>query len=326
MKKKAFSFVLKILVSCGLLSVILDSIDFGAAIDRIVAAKPGTLTGGIVVLAFQILVIVWRWQAILTAMRVNLPFLKLLEFTYIGLFFNQALPSSVGGDAVRMYKVFKAGVLLNRSVNGVVLDRVATVLGLVLLVVIAVPFFVERVGEAESRWIIPAVSTLALGGGGGLALLMVLDKLPSRYSHLRLIRGFAALAADTRSVFLTPQHATKAMIISCFGHANVAFGVYLIAASVDLGVTWVDCMVLMPPVLLLITLPISIAGWGVREAVMVTAFGFIGVPDEGAVVLSVLFGLTAILLALPGGIIWLMSGDRQIKDLEAIPPPQKEAP
>jgi hypothetical protein len=58
------------------------------------------------------------------------------------------------------------------------------------------------------------------------------------------------------------------------------------------------------------TLPISIAGWGVRETAMVGLFGLIGVPGEGALVLAVLFGLVGIAAALPGGVLWLASRDR----------------
>ncbi len=326
MNKKSIALALKILVSGGLMWLLLDSIDLGVARERILDADPWLLVGAVGAFGFQVLILVWRWRAVMQAMNSSLPFLKVLEITYIGLFFNQALPSSIGGDAVRVYKTYKSGTLLSRAVNGVMLDRVATVLGLVLLVVLAVPFFTDRVGEADARWIVPAVSILAVCGIAGLAVLMVLDNLPPRFAHIRLVRGLAALAADTRAVFLAPRHAVKVMIISLVGHANVAFGIYLIAASLDLGVTWVDCMVLMPPVLLLITLPISIAGWGVREAAMVTAFGLIGVSNEGAVVLSITFGLVAIFMALPGGLVWLMSGDRKIQDLESVPSPDREAP
>jgi hypothetical protein len=64
------------------------------------------------------------------------------------------------------------------------------------------------------------------------------------------------------------------------------------------------------------TLPISIAGWGVREGAMVAAFGLIGVSQEGAVVLSLLAGILAVVACLPGGLIWLMSGYRH-KDISA---------
>ena len=217
---------------------------------------------------------------------------------------------------MRVYKAYKSGIDLARAFNGVMLDRVATVLGLIFLAAIAVPFFSDRVGEVKAGWIVPAISILACGGFAGLGLLMILDNLPSRFSHYRVVRGLAQLAADTRTVFLSPWDATKVMIISVAGHANVAFGLYLIGISLELDITWIDCMVLTPPVFLLMTLPISIAGWGVREGAMVTAFGLIGIPAEDALVMSVLFGLAAIAMALPGGVVWLMSGDRNIKDME----------
>jgi len=58
--------------------------------------------------------------------------------------------------------------------------------------------------------------------------------------------------------------------------------------------------------LLILTIPISIGGWGVREGAMVTAFALVGVPGEGALVLSLLFGVIGLVVSLPGGIVWLM--------------------
>lgn len=316
MNKKWIAVALKVLVSGGIIWLLVGAIDLDAAKDRILAAKPGFLLAAGAAFGLQIIIVVGRWQVVMQAMNVRLPFLQTFGISWIGIFFNQALPSSVGGDAVRIYKAYKTGMSLSRAVNGVMLDRVATVLGLVLIVVMAVPFFTERVGDAEARWVIPAVSVLAIGGVAGLVILMFLDHLPSRYSHYRLVRGLALLAADTRRVFLSPGDALKVMVISLIGHANIALAVYLIASSLGLGVTWIDCLVLMPPVLLLMTLPISIAGWGIREGAMVTAFGLIGVPAEGALVLSIMFGISAILVALPGGLVWLMSGDRNIQDVE----------
>ena len=79
--------------------------------------------------------------------------------------------------------------------------------------------------------------------------------------------------------------------------------------GLDLEVTFLDCLVLVPPVLLIMTIPISIGGWGVREGAMVALFGLIGVPGHGALALSVMFGLVGIAVAVPGGIVWLISRD-----------------
>lgn len=318
MEKKWIFLTLKLLISGGLIWLLFDSVDLQSAKERVLSAKSGALLGMIAIYSLQPLVLVWRWKIVIRAMNTGLPFLRALGITYIGQFFNQALPSSVGGDAVRMYKTYKSGLTVSQAVNSIILDRVATVLGLILLALLAVPFFSGRVGEAEARWIIPAASIFALGGIVGLAALMVLDNLPPRFAHMRLVQGLALLAANTRSLFLSPRRAFAVILASLIGHANVTFGVYLMAVSLGLGVTWIDCMVLMPPVLLLTTIPISIAGWGVREGAMVTAFGIIGVTAEGALVLSVMFGLTAIFMALPGGLVWLMSGDRQIASMEEV--------
>jgi len=77
-------------------------------------------------------------------------------------------------------------------------------------------------------------------------------------------------------------------------------------------VSILDCMVLMPPVMLVTTLPISIAGWGVREGAMVAAFAMVGVQADDALALSFLFGVTSIIFALPGGVLWLLMTDKKI--------------
>jgi glycosyltransferase 2 family protein len=319
MSKKHIALALKFLVSGGLIWMLVDGIDLGAARDRILAADIKMLGLVFLVSSVQVGICVIRWRVVLGAIKAVLSFADALRIYMMGFFFNQALPSSVGGDAVRVYKAYKGGLSLNCAINGVMLERVATVLGLVLLVVIAAPFFIDRVGPDEAAWIVPFVSLLGVGGVAGLLVLMFLDRLPSKISHWRFVNGLAMLAADSRRVFLSPLNATLALGWSLVGHVNVALMVYLLGLSLGLEVSWLDCMILMPPVLLVMTLPISIAGWGVREQAMVTAFALIGVPGEGALALSILFGLFALLFGLPGGVVWLMSADRKIEAIDDIP-------
>lgn len=159
---------------------------------------------------------------------------------------------------------------------------------------------------------------------------MVLDRLPVSFHRWRLIRGLAALATDTRRVFLAPGPAFRVLGWAAAGHVNLTLGVYSIALGLDLDVTLLDCLALIPPVILITTLPISIAGWGVREGAMVAAFSLIGVAAEGALALSLLFGLLVVVTSLPGGVIWLLSGDRStdmsVPDMEAgtVPAPSGE--
>ena len=83
----------------------------------------------------------------------------------------------------------------------------------------------------------------------------------------------------------------------------------------------------MPLVVLIMTIPISIGGWGVRETAMVALFGLIGVSNEGALVLSVLIGLVGMVSALPGGLIWLLSRDKgETMDYETLGEGAEDAP
>ena len=66
----------------------------------------------------------------------------------------------------------------------------------------------------------------------------------------------------------------------------------------------------MPPIMLITTLPLSIGGWGIRENAIILGFGLIGIASDAALALSVLLGLIALVTALPGGLVWLLSRER----------------
>jgi hypothetical protein len=67
-------------------------------------------------------------------------------------------------------------------------------------------------------------------------------------------------------------------------------------------------MAVISMVTLITVLPISLAGWGVREVTVVALLGMLGVEDEAALLLSIEFGLLAMLVSLPGGVLWLFVG------------------
>jgi len=312
MSKNNIILALKFLVSGALIWFLIDGIDLGAASIRILKADLKILALVMVLTVLQVGICVVRWRAVLEAINGVLSVSNCFRLYLVGIFFNQALPSAVGGDAVRIYRAYQEGLSLHCSINGVMLERVATVLGLIILMVFATPFFINRVHSEDVAWIIPTLSILGVSGVAGVIVLMYLDRLPSKYSHWRFVQGLAILAADTRRVFLSNVYAFKVLSWSLMGHINIALIVFLLGFSIGLEITWFDCMVLMPPVLLMMTLPISIAGWGVREQAMVAAFALVNVPGEGALALSIMFGLVGLVSGLPGGIVWLVSSDKKI--------------
>jgi len=291
MSKKWLALALKFLVSGFLIWFLTRGIDFSSATQRVAEADPLMLVAAVVVIWVQICVGGLRWHSVMAAMDAPFTIADAIRLFLIGAFFSQALPSSVGGDPVRMYKAYKLGLSIREAVNGVLLERVVTVVALVLLVDATQPWFTPLVTHPSANLIVPAIITITLGAAVGIGLLMVLDRLPETLMRWRVVRGLGNLGIDGRKVFLSPAHLPRVLFWGVLTHVNISLAVFFLAIGLDLDVTFLDCLTLMPLVVLIMTIPISIGGWGVRETAMVALFGLIGVPGEAALLLSVLTGL-----------------------------------
>lgn len=243
-----------------------------------------------------------RWLMVLRALGARIPFLMSVELFMIGIFFGQVLPGAVGGDAVRIWKTREAGLSLSHSINSVLLERVITVFALLLLTVACLPLLRQNPAGMVPVWLFPAMLSM---GVCGIVLLMLLDKLPGAPARFRVVRGLFVLAADGRRLFLSPRWGLSTLAVTVLGHVNLVVGMWALGRGIGAPVTLGDCMVLVPPIILAATLPISISGWGVRENVTVLLFAGIGVVREQSAAMSLLFGLVSLLISLPGGLFWL---------------------
>ena len=178
MSKKWLALALKFLVSGFLIWFLLSNIDLGAAKVRLLEVDPAMLAGAALVFFVQTFIGGFRWAAVLTAIGKPLGFLKSYQLFYIGAFFNQTLPSSVGGDAVRMYKAYRHGLGLRAAVNGVVLERVVTVVALVVMVDATQPWFAPRVDDATMAVILVGVDDVASGGVDAHGYFVEFAQLP----------------------------------------------------------------------------------------------------------------------------------------------------
>jgi hypothetical protein len=121
-----------------------------------------------------------------------------------------------------------------------------------------------------------------------------------------LARYLQSLGGSVQQIFLTPKAALSVLGFAIAAQIALGMATFSMAASLGIKVSMLDCIVLMQPVALLANLPISVGGWGVRETAVVLLFGLIGVPSSAALVLSLQLGLLALLVVLPGGILWLL--------------------
>jgi hypothetical protein len=116
------------------------------------------------------------------------------------------------------------------------------------------------------------------------------------------------LIGDFRRVVFISKQAPEILTISLIVHLAGIVATWILARALAIDLPFVSCLLLLPPVLIATVIPISIAGWGVRENAMVIGFGLVGVTATDALALSVAFGLAQIVIGLPGGVLWLASG------------------
>jgi uncharacterized protein (TIRG00374 family) len=297
--------LIKITLSAAMVAIVVHAFDVKGVAAHFMKVDVATLVLVVTIALGIALLHTLRWMAVIHATGHRLTFKTALRLVLIGHFFNQALPSSVGGDAMRVWCAYRAGLVLSIAVKTVVVDRLLSLVSLLVLAAIGLPWLLDIVIDPVARW---ALSSVVLAGLAGAAAFLALARLPRFALRWRAVRALVDVAKLSRKVLSHLRYAVPVVGLSIMSFLGFAVIVYAIARAMQIDVTVRDCMLLVPPVILVTVIPVSIAGWGLREGAMVVAFGFINVTAGAAFAMSVLFGLTLAVASLPGSLLWWLSG------------------
>lgn len=297
------AFLVKLLVSTAIVAWLVHGLDFDTLATTLARVDTAAMLLATLVVLALASVQAQRWRWVLRALGGGLGFPATLGNVLVGQFFNQTLPSTIGGDAMRVWLLREDGMRFGLAMHSVLIDRLAALGALVLLGLAGLPWLAGMDAGGAA--------TLTVGSAGALALaaltaVLLLDHLPGRLLRWRPFQALAGLSADARRVMGRPRVGGAVITASLFIHGVLALVVYIIALALHMEVSAWHCMVLVPPVMVASAVPVSVAGWGVREGAMVAAFSLVGVSDESAFALSVLFGLTIVVAGLPGGLLWML--------------------
>jgi uncharacterized membrane protein YbhN (UPF0104 family) len=291
----------KVTLSVLILGFLIHSIDFTRVGNVLKAVNPWLAGLTVFVLAAVPAVSIPRWRAVLACLGHGLPTRVIARALYIGAFFNQVLPSSIGGDAWRIWFCTRAGVPLGVAANSVLIDRLVGLMAVLMCFCLTFPILVERVGNDPVRWLLWLMFASCLGAVLGLAFGAVSAR---RLERIRLLLPLAALGLAVATVARSSQVALL-LWTGVLGQLVAIVAFFLVARSVGAPLSLADCAVTLAPGLLVAIVPISLGGWGAREGAFIVLLGFYGVSPEQALVLSVLFGLALLGAAMPGLVLWL---------------------
>jgi hypothetical protein len=291
---------LRIVLTVGVLAAVLATADLAALGRLLGAAHLGFFAAAVGALLVQGLVLSVRFRAIAGRLGPPIDAMRAVELTFVGLLFNQVLPSAVGGDAVRAWQLRAGGRGWREALSAVLLDRGSGVL--VLAVLAAAAAAVEPSGAfASLRGVLFAVAAAGIAAAALLAGIDRLAPLPARARQLLAANG---LPAATRVVFAT-RLVLPAVAWSVVSHLLAALAAYWLAAALGLEIALGPFVAAALSMLLATMIPLSYAGWGIREAGAVWLFAQLAIPAESALAISMLFGAALFAAALPGAAFWL---------------------
>jgi glycosyltransferase 2 family protein len=307
--KKTIALIAKLTVTLALLYFAVSRVNLRFVAERMQQLNAAWFSAAIAVLALQAVIAALRWRFILARCGVPIATLQAVRYTFISLFFSQVLPSTIGGDAARVWLVARDGAGWSMAIYAVVIDRIAGVLILALIVIVGLPesFVVFRDPLAR-------LGLLTLGLASALAPVLFIAigarqwKVLHRTSILRHVNTAANLAYR---LFASPRSAFWVVTLSFLVQCLTIISAWLAAKSLAAPFDLVHAILFIPPVLLIMTAPVSIAGWGVRESAMVMAFAYSGLPQADGLLVSALFGFATFAVGILGGLVWMLGGRRQ---------------
>lgn len=304
--KAVFIVLAKLAVSGALIALVIQAFDLRGVMGQIALADAAGVAIALALALCAVPLQSLRWMVVAQENANPLPFQRALTLVWIGHFFNQALPSSVGGDAMRMWYAYRAGMTPGAAVATVIVDRAISLLGLLAIAACGFPWLLRLLPDPALR----SATLVAIAAGIAAFLAVVaLAGHPRLLPDWRAARMLLAPAVLLRRVLLSRRRLLPALGSSVAGSALLCAVVSQLARALGAELGILECLLLMPPVMLVSAVPVSVAGWGVREGAMVVALGFVNVPPAQAFAISVLFGLSVAAVSLPGAIFWLTSGD-----------------
>lgn len=244
-----------------------------------------------------------RWRLILRHLGADPGWSRIFPVFYASVFFGQLLPS-FGGDVVRVLYCRTLGASVRALVVSILLDRGMALCAICVLTLFALPQLAQWDGTGS---VAPAAGLFAGGALGAAYLGAILVRRARRGAGWVRIPAPVRDLLDDAAWTLTSRVGLLVLLpLSIAVHLLSILSMLLIARALDIELGFLEMLAIGPIILLAQVAPISIGGWGVREAAAVFLLTMAGVDAASALAMSVAFGLAVAVMALPGAAFWLL--------------------
>jgi len=308
----------RIIVSVALLAVLFSRVD---ATELWASARSASLTWiaiALVIYFAHVVAATWRWYVLLHAQDVSAAPTMLLSSYLVAIFFNNFLPSNIGGDVVRVSDTGRLAGSKTIATTIVIVDRLLGLLALVLIAALGATVMGSVQGHAPSpiwpAWLwaglfvataITAPAVLVPAGFG--RLLQPLSVLHPTWVGERIDKLTIALAKfrDRPSALATcfaGAIAVQALLVAY--HLAIVYALHIPISGWDLAV-------IVPISFVVQMIPVSLNGLGVREATFSYYFTRLGLPIHAGILVSLGATVLMMIFSLSGAAVYMSQSHRQ---------------
>jgi uncharacterized protein (TIRG00374 family) len=310
--RQALIWLIKEVVSGVLLAVLLRQVDNGRLWQTARTASVGWLAVALLLYFVVIVISSWRWRLLLRAQHLAVAFSTLITSYLVATFFNNFLPSNIGGDVIRIRDTARHAGSKTLATTVVLVDRGIGLLGLV---------FVAATGSTMAARMSAAIGPI----GPGILWAFLASALVIAVPAVLMPHGVGALLRPLRAlhqewVEARIERLTTALakfrdaprsLVACFAGAVLVQGLlvgfyFVIATSLHFRVPLAHLAIVVPISLIVQMLPVSVNGLGVREATFGFYFTRLGLPLEAGIALSFIGAVVIMLFSTPGAVAYVV--------------------
>ena len=309
--RRGARIALQVAVSGGILVFLLISIDVRRTGELIVSSNAAYLALALGIFLLTTWAMAWRWKLLLASKGIREPLGWLTRAYFVGYAAGQVLPTSIGGDAVRIVEhARRRPDARGEAAGAVLMERVLGSAGTVLLVALGLAVAAGRYEDIELLVWIELASILALA----VLSVLLFSRRTSRGlqervfplgRRLRLERPLASLHAAMHGYRSRPGVLALVLGVTLATQFARIIAIWLCGEAVGVDLSPLVYVVLGPLLFLVMMVPFTINGLGVREAFFVAFLARFGVDADAAFATGFLFYVVTVATSIPGGLIML---------------------
>jgi glycosyltransferase 2 family protein len=295
--------ILRIGISLALMAVIVIAIDWRDALAQVSTLNPALLTLVIAAYAIQLCVTSWKWRWALRIHELRYPYGFLTRAVVIGFYLNNFLPTSIGGDAFRIYRTLPTAPPESRAVSAVVLERLVGLFALLILGLVGALLLYPEYQLARAY-----VALITMGTVAVVLLIAVLRWLPIDRLTAGTVsaRWIAPVRENLRYIRQARGEWLPLVGISLLFQAQAILVVNLLFMAIHEPVSIPQAAMIAAIAGIAAVVPLSINGFGIVEASIAVAAAAVGPGYEAGLIVALLMRILIVPLTLLAGLAYAL--------------------